>query len=81
MQSVQEAHPDLSSERILTMVTVNGARALHQEGALGKIRTGFQADLIALPIADAGGDVFTEIISWAGRVPWMMLAGSVITEA
>lgn len=81
MQSVQEVHPGLSSERILTMVTVNGARALHQEGALGKIRTGFQADLIALPIADAGCDVFTEIISWADRVPWMMLAGSVITEA
>ena len=81
MQAVQEAHPDLSPERILAMATVNGARALHQENALGKIRTGFLADLIALPIANAGGDVFTRIISWADRVPWMMLAGSVITEA
>ncbi len=81
MQAVQEAHPDLSPERILTMATVNGARALHQEGALGKIRAGFLADLIALPIANAGGDVFTEIISWTDRVPWMMLAGSVIAQA
>jgi cytosine/adenosine deaminase-related metal-dependent hydrolase len=81
MRVVQEEHPDLSSERILRMATVNGARALRQEGALGKIRAGFLADLIALPIADAGGDVFAEIISWADRVPWMMLAGRVITKA
>ncbi len=80
MRAVQEEHPDLSSERILRMATVNGARALHQEGTLGKIHAGFLADLIALPIADAGGDVFAEIISWADDIPWVMLAGSVISR-
>src|SRR5437773_2565372 len=58
MQSVQEAHPDFASERILEMVTVNGARALDQETALGKIRPGFQADLIAVPMENGSEDVF-----------------------
>ena len=80
MRAVQEERPDLSPEQILAMATVNGARALHQEGALGKIHAGFLADLIALPIADAGGDVFAEIISWADEVPWMMVGGRVVAE-
>jgi cytosine/adenosine deaminase-related metal-dependent hydrolase len=79
MRTVQEERPGLSSEQILSMATVNGARALHQERILGKIRAGYFADLIALPNAAAGGEVFTEIISWADPVPWMMLAGKVIT--
>jgi cytosine/adenosine deaminase-related metal-dependent hydrolase len=78
MRTVRDAHPNYPSERILAMATVNGARALHQETALGKIRPGFQADLIALPIANRGGDVFSEIISWEDAVPWMMLAGSMV---
>ena len=40
------------------MATMNGARALHQEDALGKIRAGFQADLIALPIENGARRCF-----------------------
>jgi len=65
----------------LKMATVNGAHALHQERALGKIRTGFLADLIALPIANPGSDVFSAIISWDETVPWMILAGDVMSQA
>ncbi|MDQ3199308.1 MAG: amidohydrolase family protein, partial [Verrucomicrobiota bacterium] len=49
MQSVRDSHPWLAPERILEMVTTNGARALQQETLLGKIRAGFLADLIAVP--------------------------------
>ena len=78
MRAVREAHPDLLSERILEMATLNGARALHQEGDLGKIRAGFLADLIALPIANPSSDVFTEIVFWDKTVSWIMLAGSLL---
>ena len=81
MRTVQEEHPEVSSEQILRMATVNGGRALHQEHALGKIRAGYFADLIALPTAAGGDDVYSEIISWPDSVPWMMLAGRVITPA
>ena len=75
MQSLRDAHPWLAPERILEMATVNGARALSQEQTLGKIRAGFQADLIALPIAGESGDVVEKVIAWDEEVPWMMLAG------
>lgn len=81
MRTVREANPNLPPEAILEMATVNGARALLQEGALGRIRTGFLADLIALPIANPGNDVFSAVISWDETVPWMMLAGGVMTKA
>ncbi len=81
MRAVRASHPDFPSDQILGMATVNGARALHQETALGKIRAGFQADLIALPIENPGDDLFTEIIAWNERVPWMILGGNLMAQA
>ena len=75
MQTVRDAHRWLEPEAILEMVTTNSARALNQENALGKIRGGFQADLIALPIADQRGDIFEKIINWSETVSWMLVAG------
>ncbi len=77
MRAVREAHPDFPSERILEMATVNGARALHQETALGKIRQGFLADMIALPMENASGDIFEKIIAWRNDVSWMLLSGRI----
>ena len=81
MRAVQEAHQDFPPERIVEMATLNGARALHQETALGRICPGFLADLIALPMVNPGADLFAEIIAWDKPVPWMMLAGSVMAPA
>ena len=75
MQTLRDAHPWLAQERILEMATVNGAQALNQAQALGKIRAGFQADLIALPIESESGDVFEKMVAWDKEVPWSMLAG------
>ncbi len=75
MQAVREAHPWLSPQEILEIATVNGARALHQEQILGKIRVGAQADLIALPIENGRGDAYEKIIAWSDAVPWMLVAG------
>jgi cytosine/adenosine deaminase-related metal-dependent hydrolase len=80
MQAVGEAHPWLSPREILEMTTVNGARALHQEQTLGKLRVGAQADLIALPIENGRGDIFEKVIAWSNSVPWMLVAGRATSE-
>jgi cytosine/adenosine deaminase-related metal-dependent hydrolase len=75
MRRVRDSHPWLGPEQILEMTTVNGARALGQSQTLGKIRPGFQADLIALPIANPSRDLCEKIIAWSEPVPWMILGG------
>ena len=75
MQTLDSAHPWLGPEGTLEMATTNPARALHQEGVLGKIRVGFQADLIALPVENSPGELFEKVIAWEDPVPWMLVAG------
>ncbi len=75
MQTLRDAHPWRAPERILEMATTNPARALQQEGRLGKIRAGFQADLIALPLENSRGRLWDEIIDWDEPVPWMLVGG------
>jgi len=56
----------------LKMVTVNPARALRYENALGQIRPGFGADLIAVPCC-ASTDIFEQIIAFDAPVSWSMV--------
>ncbi|MGI8890999.1 MAG: amidohydrolase family protein [Chthoniobacterales bacterium] len=76
MQVLQEKHPWLQPEQTLKMVTTNAARALFQEKTLGKIRPGYQADLICLPIENPKSKLFEEVIFWEHEVPWMLVAGT-----
>jgi cytosine/adenosine deaminase-related metal-dependent hydrolase len=79
MQSAQNTHPWLTPKQILEMATINSAKGLGQERKLGKIQTGFQADLIALPMANQSGDLFEKIVGWNQPVPWTMAAGHLTT--
>jgi cytosine/adenosine deaminase-related metal-dependent hydrolase len=74
MRAFQGEFPSVSAGEIFQMATVNPARALRQENALGKVRAGAFADLIAVPFK--GGDLFEEIVAFT-REPWMMIAGKV----
>jgi cytosine/adenosine deaminase-related metal-dependent hydrolase len=74
MRMFQKQFPGTSSQEILQMVTVNPARALRQESALGQILQGAHADLLAVPFS--GDDVLEEIIAFTGE-PWMMIDGEV----
>jgi cytosine/adenosine deaminase-related metal-dependent hydrolase len=74
MRAFQKNFPRVPPEEILKMATINPARALRQENELGKIRGGVLADLMAVPFN--GGDLFEEIIAFAGE-PWMMIGGRV----
>jgi len=74
MCTFQKEFPSVSAEEIFQMVTVNPARALRYENALGQIRSGFGADLIAVPCSGST-NVFEQIIAFGGRVPWVMVSG------
>jgi aminodeoxyfutalosine deaminase len=76
MRAFQRSEPGLSPDKLLGMVTVNAARALHQENALGRIRPAFQADLITIPRSSLA-NLFEEIVAFDGPVGWMMVDGKI----
>ena len=74
MRAFQRREPEISPEKIFEMVTVNPAAALRQQNTLGRIRPGFQADLMAVPCRE-GRDLFGEIEAFDGEVDWIMING------
>jgi imidazolonepropionase-like amidohydrolase len=74
MRAFQNESPDVPPQEILQMVTVNPARALRQENALGRIQPGFRADLISIPCSGTG-DVFEEVMAFESPVDWILLNG------
>src|SRR5207247_1263272 len=74
MRQFQRSEPGISPDKLFEMVTINAALALHQEKSLGRIRPGFQADLIAVP-SSGGENLFEQIVAFDGRVDWMLLDG------
>jgi cytosine/adenosine deaminase-related metal-dependent hydrolase len=66
----------LSARDLLDMVTVNPAAALGQGDALGRVRAGFVADLIAVPASGGAENLYDDIVEFRGRIPWSMIGGS-----
>ncbi len=73
MRELMRKEPMLSPSEVLAMATVNAAKAIGQSNKLGRIRPGFQADLIAIP--NGQRDVLGAIVGFEGTVPWMMVDG------
>ncbi len=76
MRAFQKEFPGITPEKILEMVTVNPARALDQGSELGKIRRGFVADMIAVPI-ERSTSVFEQILSFNQPVRWSTIEGRI----
>jgi aminodeoxyfutalosine deaminase len=70
----QRSEPEISPKEVFEMVTVNPASALRQQNALGRIRPGFRADLIAIPSSE-GRELFGEIVAFDREVDWVMVNG------
>jgi aminodeoxyfutalosine deaminase len=79
MRAFQKNFPRVSPEEILQMATVNPARALRCENALGQIRRGFRADLIAVPCSTST-DTFEQILAFNAPVNCSMVNGKVIAS-
>ena len=75
-RAFQKKFPNVSADEIFKMVTTNPARALRQENVFGKMRAGFVADLIAVPV-ERSTSVFEEIVSFDGSVRWSMIDGRI----
>jgi len=80
MRAFQKEFSNVSPEEVLKLVTVNGARALRQETVLGKIRSGFLADLVAVPCARSTS-AFEEIVAFDRPISWSMVGGQVQNSA
>jgi cytosine/adenosine deaminase-related metal-dependent hydrolase len=74
MRAFRRSEPGISPDKILEMVTVNPATALHQENALGRIRRGLRADLIAVRCNERDSP-FEQILEFDGSVDWIMVNG------
>jgi cytosine/adenosine deaminase-related metal-dependent hydrolase len=77
MRTFHRNEPGLSPDKIFEMVTVNPALAVDQSrqgGTLGRIRPGFQADLISIPCS-GGTNLFEEIVAFDRPIDWMMVNG------
>src|SRR6266404_7264333 len=76
MRAFQKEFPNISPEEVLNMVTANSARALREQDALGRIRRGFIADLIAVP-AERSTSLFEALLEFDEPVRWSMVGGQV----
>jgi aminodeoxyfutalosine deaminase len=77
MRTSQREFSGVSPEEILQLVTVNPARALREENALGKIRTNFLADLIAVP-CEGAASIYDEIVAFDQSISWSMIGGRIL---
>ena len=75
MRALAQAAPALAPRTILRMVTINGARALGQQGRLGELRPGAWADLIALPYQGTSRSVYEAVLRHPGEVTVCMIGG------
>ena len=75
MRGLRRKARSLSSRDLLEMVTTNPARALGQADTLGRVHSGYRADLISLPLSASGGDPLDQIVAFDKPVPWMMIDG------
>lgn len=79
MRELLRKEPWISPREVLEMATVNAARAINRADSLGKIRAGFNADLIAIPSAPAGTEFYDAIVAFEGKVPWIMVNGAILS--
>ena len=65
----------MTTREALQAATVNGAVLLGQEQVLGRLKTGFAADIVAVE-----GDPLSDIRSLTRNVRWVMKAGKVVVD-
>ena len=75
MQTFASSCPRVSSEKILQMATVHGARAVGMAGQLGELSENALADLIAIPFDDKLADSVEAAVHHAGDVAASLIDG------
>ena len=75
MRELQRKAPSLSPRDLLEMVTTNPASALGQAESLGRVRSGYRADLVSVPLAISELDPLDQIVAFNQQVTSMMIDG------
>ncbi|MEP6937363.1 MAG: amidohydrolase family protein [Chthoniobacterales bacterium] len=78
LRELQQNEPSVTARELVEMATLRGAAALSQGSNLGRIQSGFLADLIAIPASPSGHGTYDDIVAFEGVVPWAMIAGEVL---
>jgi cytosine/adenosine deaminase-related metal-dependent hydrolase len=74
LQQMQKNFPRLSARDIVTMATLNGAKAIHREDTIGSLVPGKNADVIAIKINHPRRDPYENVIR-AQKTQWTMING------
>ncbi len=79
MRIFKKNQPQVQAEEILSMVTVKPAQALGLGHQLGRIKPGYLADLIGIPLSQRKGpkaaDPFDQVLRYRGKVSFAMVQG------
>lgn len=75
MSGFAEKHPDVTSDEIIRMATVRGARALGLAGQTGELTPGAYADIIAIPFHDDAAEVCDAVVNHRGAVAASLIDG------
>lgn len=72
------SHYELPLKTILSMATINGAKALGLESKIGQIKENFEADLCGIGIQDCPSEgVYHKLMDTASRNIFTMIAGNI----
>jgi cytosine/adenosine deaminase-related metal-dependent hydrolase len=80
MQELARVFPHWSPQQILTLATVNAAKALNRGNKLGKIAPGAVADLMAVPLEGTVVDPYEAVVFAEKPVCFSMIGGKVVLE-
>lgn len=79
MRLFQESQPQVPAEEILSMVTVKPAQALGLGNQLGRIKPGYLADFIGIPVPVRKKarhlSLFDQVLGYRGTVSFAMVGG------
>jgi cytosine/adenosine deaminase-related metal-dependent hydrolase len=75
MRALADKDKNISTEEILRMATVNGARALGLAGKIGQLSPNAGADLIAIPFSGKPADVYEAVLAHSGNVTASLIEG------
>jgi cytosine/adenosine deaminase-related metal-dependent hydrolase len=74
LKFLARTQPQIPPETLIDLVTINGARGLRLD-RVGKLEVGWQADMIAVEIADDGRPVIEQILDPSARNLLTVVAG------
>ena len=75
MRRLATADNSVSPAEILSMATINGAKALGMAGQIGELSENACADLIAIPFTGKNADIYEAVVHHASTVSASMIDG------